>query len=84
MPVFTAAEIAEQIAAYKDALLKLSRAQSYRTDLGQVVTRADLPEIRKTLEWLETEKDKAAAAEAGLNAAAGVMVAGIPCRRRHG
>jgi len=40
------------LAAYQSALLALATAQSY-TVLGKTVTKADLPEIRNTISWLE-------------------------------
>jgi hypothetical protein len=55
MAIFSAAEIEEQITAYKAALLALASNQSY-TILGRTFTRASLPEIRATLEWLNKEK----------------------------
>lgn len=62
MSLFTAEELSNQIAAYKDALLKLASSQSYTIEtIGgtrRIVTRADLPEIRKTLTYLESEKQK--------------------------
>ena len=56
MAIFTPAELDEQIAAYKAALLKLTRSQSYELPDGSKITRADLPEIRATLKWLDEEK----------------------------
>lgn len=57
--LFTAAELDSQIAAYKAALLALSTAQSYRISNNgndRNITRADLPEIRNTLEWLQQQR----------------------------
>lgn len=66
MPIFTAEEIDTQLAAYKTALIKLATAKEY-TVAGRTFIREDLPEIRKTLTWLQSEKDKLA----GSSAAAG-------------
>ena len=58
-PLFTTAELDTQIIAYKKALLALASAQSYVIDSGsgrRTVTRADLPEIRSTLAFLQREK----------------------------
>ena len=58
-PLFTEAELEAQVAAYKKALTALSKAQSYRINLGgteRLVTKADLPEIRTTLEWLQKQR----------------------------
>ena len=57
MPIFTAEELDTQIATYKTALLKLATAKQY-THNGRTFLREDLPEIRKTLTWLQAEKDK--------------------------
>jgi len=57
--LFTTAELDTQITAYKAALLALASAQSYAIDTGatrRTVTRADLPEIRNTLRFLQGEK----------------------------
>jgi len=55
--VWTLNELDEQIAAYKAALLALSTSQSYRTGTREL-TRADLPDIRATLEYLGQEKNR--------------------------
>lgn len=57
--LFTLAELDEQISAYKQALIALASAQSYTfNDNGtnRTVVRADLPQIRQTLEWLQRER----------------------------
>ena len=67
MALFTAEELATQIAAYKSALLALATSAEYTIDVGgqrTTVRKADLPELRKTLEWLQTESDKLAAVTA--------------------
>jgi hypothetical protein len=59
--LFTSAELDQQISAYKKALIGLATAQSYTLNLGsgsRMVTKADLPQIRQTLEWLQTERVK--------------------------
>ena len=55
MSIFTLAEIEEQITAYKNALKACAAGQEVQVD-GERMTRADLPEIRKTLSWLGDEK----------------------------
>lgn len=58
-PLFTAAELDAQIAVYKAALTALATAAEYTMDFGgqrQTVRKADLPEIRKTLEWLQGQR----------------------------
>lgn len=60
-PLFSAAELDSQIAAYKVALTACASGQSYRISSGgtdRMLTRSDLPEIRKTLEWLQVERVK--------------------------
>lgn len=76
MAIFTAAELAAEKTAWKAALLACSKGQSY--DMGdRSLTRADLPEIRKTLEWLD-EQESAAASDSGVSGP--VSVSGIPAR----
>lgn len=72
-PLFTDAELDTQIAAYKTALTALAKAQSYTLEFGatrQQLTRADLPEIRQTLTWLQ-EQRAATAGVAGLQSLRG-------------
>jgi hypothetical protein len=57
MAIFTAQELDEQIAAYKQALLALAVSQSYKL-AGREYVRADLPEIRETLQFLDQERSK--------------------------
>ena len=57
MAIFTLTEIEEQITAYKAALNAVSYAQEYSIGVRRF-TKADLPEIRNTLEWLGAEKTK--------------------------
>ncbi|MBA2881825.1 hypothetical protein HNR65_002156 [Desulfosalsimonas propionicica] len=59
MSCFTIAELDEQITAYKAALKAVSINQEYTVG-GRRFSRADLPEIRKTLEWLGTERSRMA------------------------
>ena len=40
------------LAAYRGALMACSSNQAYQI-AGKTFTRADLPEIRKTIDWLE-------------------------------
>jgi hypothetical protein len=55
MAIFTAAELSEQIAAWKAALLALAASQEY-TIAGRRLRRADLPEVRATLAFLEGQR----------------------------
>lgn len=57
MAIFTLEEIDAQITAYKSALEACSYAQEYSIGARRF-TKADLPEIRSTLEWLDSEKSK--------------------------
>lgn len=54
MPIFTRAEKQEQIAAWNKALLACSGGQEY-TIGARRLRRADLPEIRNTLDWLDSQ-----------------------------
>ncbi len=54
MAIFTIQELDEQISAYKQALLTLAVSQSYKL-AGREYVRADLPEIRETLQFLDQE-----------------------------
>ena len=54
MPIFTRAQKTEQIAAWNKALLACSGGQEY-TIGSRRLRRADLPEIRNTLEWLDSQ-----------------------------
>lgn len=56
MAIFTLPEIIEQLAAWKQALVSCSSGQSY-TIGSRSLSRADLPEIRQTLEWLAKQRD---------------------------
>lgn len=56
MAIFTPEELDEQLLAWKAALQAISRGQSYRMGENRQLTRADLPEVRSTLEWLEDQK----------------------------
>jgi hypothetical protein len=52
---FTAAELTEQIAAYKAALKAIATGQEYAVH-GKRLTRADLAQVRETLSWLNAER----------------------------
>ena len=54
MPIFTRAQKEEQKAAWNKALLACAGGQEY-TIGSRRLRRADLPEIRKTLEWLDSQ-----------------------------
>jgi hypothetical protein len=61
MAIFTLAEIEAQIAAYKQALLAVAGGKSFRMVNGvtdRTWTSDDSAEIRKTLEWLDSERTK--------------------------
>lgn len=63
MAVFTVEELNTQITAYKAALLALATAQSYEFTSGgstRRLTRANLPEIRDTLQYLDNQLQKVA------------------------
>lgn len=59
MAIFTLPELDAQVAAWKKALLACAANQSYEIE-GRILTRADLPEIRNTLDWLDGERRKTA------------------------
>ncbi|MDR2077145.1 MAG: DUF6148 family protein [Desulfovibrio sp.] len=52
--IWTRAELLEQVALYKKALLKCASGSSY-TIGSRSLTRQDLPEIRSHLSWLASE-----------------------------
>lgn len=54
MPIFTRAQKEEQKAAWNKALLACAGGQEY-TIGSRRLRRADLPEIRETLEWLDSQ-----------------------------
>lgn len=58
MAIFTDQELSEQTSAWKQALLALASGQEY-TIGSRKLRRSDLPEVRKTLEFLEAEKSNA-------------------------
>jgi hypothetical protein len=58
-PLFSETELDSQISAYKKALTALASAQSYVMEFDgerRQLNRADLPEIRRTLEWLQGQR----------------------------
>jgi hypothetical protein len=59
MSIFTIPELDEQIGAYKAALKAVSVSQEYSIG-GRRFTKADLAEIRRTLEWLAAERSRLA------------------------
>lgn len=58
MTIWTASELDEQISAWKDALKTVAIGQDFYDSTGRRLTYADLPEIRKTLKFLEGEKNR--------------------------
>lgn len=62
-PLFTTEELDAQIAAYKQALLDVASGQTVKFVSGgneRQLTMADLPEIRNTLKFLQSEKASSA------------------------
>jgi hypothetical protein len=58
-PLFTSQELDTQIAAFKTAMLDIAGGKRIRFNTGGVdreVTSEDLPELRKQLVWLQTER----------------------------
>ncbi len=55
MAIFTSSELSEQISAWKQALVALASGQEYAIG-SRRLRRSDLPEVRKTLQFLEAEK----------------------------
>ena len=53
--IWTVSELNEQISAWKDTLLSLSNGQEVTGPDGRQLTYADLPEVRKTLRFLQHE-----------------------------
>ena len=51
MPIYTREEIAIEIGRWKDALKACATGKTYTID-GRQLTRYDLAEIRRHLEWL--------------------------------
>jgi hypothetical protein len=60
MSIWSTTELNEQITAYKSALLAIASGQDYTDASGRRLTHADLPEIRRTLAFLEREQNKLA------------------------
>lgn len=57
----TEAEIREQLSGWHDALKRVQSGQSYvigGVRNGRTLNRADLPEIRNTIDWLEGKLTK--------------------------
>lgn len=73
MAIFTSTEIEEQLAEWKTALKRCAAGQSYEVE-GRKLTRADLPEIRATLRFLDAERAKISGHTAS------VTVVGRPAR----
>ena len=55
--IFTTEELDQQLADFKAALRAVSVNKEYSIG-GRRYTRADVDEIRKTLEWLNAEKNR--------------------------
>lgn len=58
MAAFTREELLELLAEWKKALMLAATGKSYTIGSGatsRTLTRYDLPEIRKTISWLEGE-----------------------------
>ena len=59
----TVAEIDSQLAGWYEALTKLQSGQEYTIGgirNGRQLKRADLPEVRSTIDWLERKRVEAA------------------------
>jgi hypothetical protein len=59
----TLAEIDTQLAGWYEALQKLQAGQEYTIGgirNGRQLKRADLPEVRNTIDWLERKRTEAA------------------------
>jgi len=56
MSIWTVTELNEQITAWKAALKDVAAGREFTDASGRKLTYADLPEIRKTLRFLESEK----------------------------
>ena len=67
LPIFTVSELSEQITAWKQALLVVATGQEYWIG-SRKLRRADLPEIRRTLQFLEGERANASGASRRANA----------------
>lgn len=52
--LYTEAELLEEIAAYKKAAKAIASGQSYEL-AGRRVTKADLEQVQKHLEWLQQQ-----------------------------
>ena len=72
--IWTTEELDQQIKAFKDALIALSTSQEYMVN-GKRLVRADLPEIRNTLDYLGREK-----AKLSMTGGPFVINAARPCR----
>lgn len=57
MSAFTLPEIDEQLTAYKAALKAVGMSQEY-SHAGRRFVRADIAEIRRTIEWLNRERSR--------------------------
>lgn len=55
-PLFTLQELNEQIAAYKQALKAIAAGTEIVID-GETLKNADPEQIRRTLKWLEGERN---------------------------
>lgn len=64
MTAWTLAEVESQLTEWKAALTAVSRNQSYSIE-GRAMTRAQLPEIRKTIDWLERKHGELSSAASG-------------------
>lgn len=57
MSIWSTDELEQQIAAWKKALLSVSRGKAYSI-AGRTLTLQDVAEIRATIEWLDAERRK--------------------------
>jgi hypothetical protein len=56
---------AEQLALWQEGLAKLSTAQEVEI-MGKRITRADLKEVRATIDWLEKKVENEESSTAGM------------------
>lgn len=57
MSIWTEEELTQHIALYKQALVDLAQAEQVSLK-GMLIRRSQLPEVRKQLQYYETELDK--------------------------
>ncbi len=71
-PLFTLDELNAQIASFKQALLAISMGQEIVID-GETIKNADPEAIRRTLKWMESERNALLGSSPGLILNQGVV-----------